>query len=184
MSESPSPVSAPVSVKGKLRWRRWGLELGIFLLALLAIQLWQTRQVPEGEAPGFSAQLVDGNSVSLAEWRSRHPGRPVALYFWADWCPVCKAQEGSIESLRQDWPVLTVAMQSGTGPQVAEVLQARGLAWPTVLDEEGRLARMYGLHGVPALVVVDGAGQLSSVAVGYTTPWGMRLRLWWAAWNS
>lgn len=181
----PDPASPPPpAVSRKPRWRRWGLEIGIFLLALLAIQLWQTRQVPAGPAPAFTARLADGSAISLSDWRERHPGQPVALYFWADWCPICTAQQGSIEALRQDWPVLTVAMQSGNEGQVAKLLLERGLAWPTVVDERGELARAYGLQGVPALIVVDEWGQLRSAAVGYTTAWGMRLRLWWAGFSA
>ena len=181
MNPSPSSPDPAPAAAGKPRWRRWIVEISLFLLALLAIQLWQTRQVPEGLAPAFTARLADGSAISLEAWRQRHPGRPVALYFWAGWCPVCTAQQGSIESLRQDWPVLTVAMQSGDAGQVAALLRQRGLDWPTVVDERGELARAYGLQGVPALVVVDGQGRLRAAAVGYTPAWSMGLRLWWAA---
>lgn len=175
------PVTESAAIAPKLRrWRRWGVEIGIFLLAFLAIQFWQTRDVPSGPAPAFVARMADGSDISLVTWRERHPGQPVALYFWADWCPVCKAQEGSVDSLQRDWPVLSVAMQSGNEAQVAGQLKQRQLAWPTVVDEQGELSQAYGLQGVPALVVIDPQGQLSSVAVGYTTPWSMRLRLWWA----
>ncbi|WP_303786051.1 redoxin domain-containing protein [Azovibrio restrictus] len=180
MSPSPSPSDPATVAASKPRWRRWIVEIALFLLALLAIQFWQTRLVPEGPAPAFTARLVDGSTITLDAWLGRHPGQPVALYFWADWCPVCKVQEGSIESLRQDWPVLTVAMQSGNAEQVAQLLRQRHLAWPTALDERGELARAYGLQGVPALIVVDARGRLRSAAVGYSTAWGMRLRLWWA----
>jgi hypothetical protein len=71
-------------------------------------------------------------------------------------------------------------MQSGSPTEVARVLRTRGLDWPTLIDANGAIAARYGLHGVPALVVVDSAGDLRSVAVGYTTTVGMRLRLWLA----
>ncbi len=151
------------------------------VLVLLAVQVWQVRDVPDGLAPSFAAPMADGRWTSLADWRAAHPGRAVAVYFWADWCPICKAQEGNVEALRADWPVLTVAMQSGSAANVAGVLRQRGLDWPAVIDADGTIAARYGLHGVPALVVVDSAGGLRSTAVGYTTTAGMRLRLWWAS---
>jgi hypothetical protein len=64
---------------------------------------------------------------------------------------------------------------------VAKVLRERGLDWATAIDADGGIAARYGLHGVPALVVVDGRGEIRSVMVGYTTTLGMRLRLWWAS---
>jgi thiol-disulfide isomerase/thioredoxin len=151
------------------------------VLVLLAFQWWQARDVPHGPAPAFTARLADGGTTSVAEFRAAHPGKAVAIYFWADWCPICRMQQGSVEALRGDWPVLTVAMQSGDATAVARVLRERGLDWPTAIDQDGRIAARYGLHGVPAFVVVDGQGELRSVTVGYTTMLGMRLRLWWAA---
>jgi thiol-disulfide isomerase/thioredoxin len=152
----------------------------LFLLVLTAIQWWQTRDVPAGAAPAFEAAFADGSHSDLAAWRAAHPGQVTGLYFWAEWCPICKAQQGSIDALRADWPVLTVAMQSGDAGAVSKSLRDRGLAWPTALDNDGRIAARYGLHGVPALVVIDADGRLRSIAVGYTTEIGMRLRMWWA----
>ena len=68
----------------------------------------------------------------------------------------------------------------GDAADVAKVLAERGLAWPTVVDEDGAITARYGLAGVPALAVVGAVGQLRAVAVGYTTALGMHLRLWWA----
>jgi thiol-disulfide isomerase/thioredoxin len=162
------------------RWTRWVAEIGLVVSVLFAVQWWQARDVPSGPAPAFAAPMADGRSGSLAGWRAAHPDKTVALYFWADWCPICKAQEGSVDALRADFPVLTVAMQSGNAAAVAKVLRERGLDWPTAIDADGSIAARFGLHGVPALVVVDGRGAIRSVMVGYTTELGMRLRLWWA----
>ena len=178
----PLPAEPPAEppVSRARRWRRYALEAAIFVAVVVAIQAWQSRDVPAGPAPVFAATLADGSAGGLAAWRAAHPGKVIALYFWADWCPICSAQQGSIESLRQDWPVFTVAMQSGAPPAVAQVLAARGLVWPTAVDSDGRIAASYGLRGVPALVVIGPGGDIRSVAVGYTTEIGMRLRLWWA----
>ena len=123
---------------------------------------------------------ADGRALSLAEWRAAHPGQAVGVYFWAEWCPICTAQEGTIDGVQADYPVLTVAMQSGDAAAVNKVLAERGLDWTTAIDADGRIAQTYGLRGVPAFVIVDPAGQIRSVSLGYTTGWGLRTRLWWA----
>lgn len=181
-SPGPAPTApqSPQPPPPRRRWTRWLAEIGVFVLVLAAVQWWQTRDVPGGPAPDFDAVFADGARGSLAAWRAAHPGQVTALYFWAEWCPICKAQEGSVEALRADWPVLTVAMQSGDPAAVSQILKQRSLAWTTAVDPDGAIAARYGLRGVPALVVIDRAGELSAVAVGYTTGWGMRLRLWWA----
>ena len=161
-------------------WLRYVLE-GLLLLGLiLLIHLWQTRHVPSGLAPEFSGQLTHGESISLASFRTAHPGEPVALHFWAEWCPICRAEESNIDTLLKDTPVLTVAMQSGNAATVKQVLQSRQLQWPTLVDESGALSARYGVMSVPAFIVIDAKGILRFAEPGYITTVGMRLRLWWA----
>ena len=166
------------------RWRRWAVEIGIFVAVFFAIQAWMARDVPAGPAPDFATVAADGRALSLAEWRSAHLGQAVGVYFWADWCPICTAQQGTIDGVQSDYPVLTVAMQSGGAAAVKSVLAERGLDWTTAIDADGRIAQSYGLRGVPAFVIVDPAGQIRSVSLGYTTGWGLRARLWWAGLSS
>ena len=66
-----------------------------------------------------------------------------------------------------------------TGLQDDDVIAA-GKERKAVVDEDGAISTRYGLAGVPALAVIDAEGRLRSVAVGYTTTFGMHLRLWWA----
>ena len=176
--EPPEPVPRPP------RWRRWAVEIAIFVGIFFAIQAWMARDVPGGAAPAFAAPGTDGSELSLAAWRAAHPGKSVGVYFWADWCPICTAQQGTIDAVQADYPVLTVAMQSGDAAAVAGVLAERGLDWATAIDSDGGIARGYGLRGVPAFVTVDPAGEIRSVSLGYTTGWGLRVRLWWAGLSS
>ncbi|QHE85724.1 redoxin domain-containing protein [Hydrogenophaga sp. BPS33] len=168
------------------RWKSHLLSLGLLLAVLLGVQAWQTRDVPSGSAPDFTATVVqpDGSfgQTTLSQWRAQHPGQPVALHVWAEWCPICRAEEGSVTRLSRDWPVLTIAMQSGRAEQVAGVLAQRQLPWATAIDPRGATARQLGFKAVPAFVVVDAQGDLRGATVGYTTEIGMRLRLWWARW--
>ena len=173
------PAGAP-AVRKPPRWRRWAVDLALFAGIFLAIQAWMARDVPAGPAPDFATVGADGRPLSLAAWRAAHPGEAVGVYFWAEWCPICTAQQGTIDGVQADHPVLTVAMQSGDAAAVAKVLAARGLGWTTAIDADGSIAQTYGLRGVPAFVVVDAAGAIRSVSLGYTTGWGLRARLWWA----
>lgn len=163
------------------KWRRWLLEIVLFAGMFIAIQAWQQRDVPRGPAPVTAGTLADGQVFDLSAWRQRHPDTPVALHFWAEWCPICSTEEGSITAVAGDWPVMTVAMQSGTADQVRQHLRDKGLAWPALVDADGRIAAAYGLKGVPAFVVIGRDGAIRSVSTGYTSELGMRARLWWAA---
>ena len=165
------------------RWKRYLGTLAMGVAVFAAVQAWQTRKVPSGPAPDFPITVVraDGStsSTTLAEWRATYPGQAVALHFWAEWCPICKLEEGSITRLSLDWPVMTVAMQSGEAAKVTQILRQRALPWPAAIDARNDITSAHGFGAVPAFVVVDAAGQLRAPTVGYTTETGMRLRLWW-----
>jgi thiol-disulfide isomerase/thioredoxin len=185
-------VSLPQCLAARLRtgaqawlrnWRSHALTLLLFVAVVWGVNAWQTRNLPTGAAPAFSAPLAGapaGTLIALDAWRAQHPGQAVALHFWADWCPICKLEEGSITAVQQDWPVLAVAMRSGAPGHVAGVLRQRGLPWASVTDPDGRIAADYGLQAVPAFIVLDAEGHIRHAAVGYTTEAGMRLRLWLA----
>lgn len=182
-ADQASPVSSSPTSARK-RKRLWLRELAVLVVALLAIQWWQSWNVPAGSAPAFEAMSADGRGGSLAAFRAAHSGQPVVVYFWADWCSICKAQQGVVDALRADVPVLTVAMQSGDAAAVAKVLRERGLTWPTLVDPDGAITVSYGLRGVPAMVVIGEDGRIRSSSIGYTTELGMRLRLWWTRWSA
>lgn len=181
---APQTAPAPTPASWRQRLRSWLPQLGLALALLLSFHWWQTRHVPSGPAPDFTAPAVSVQpdaQLSLAQWRAAHPGQPVALHFWAEWCGICRLEEGNVSRVAADWPVLTVAMRSGPVPQVRQTLSQRGLNWPTVVDTDAQIARHYGLRAVPALVVITPDGRIASASVGYTSTWGMRLRLWWAS---
>ncbi|HMZ84263.1 MAG TPA: redoxin domain-containing protein, partial [Rhodocyclaceae bacterium] len=136
MADQSSSTEPAARRARRPRWQRYALEAGLFLLVFGAVQAWHARDVPRGPAPAFAATLAGGGQTSLADWRAAHPGRAVAVYFWADWCPICRAQQGSIDDLGRDWPVLTVAMQSGDGAAVSRVLRERGLNWAAAVDAD------------------------------------------------
>ncbi len=161
-------------------WRQHLITLLLAVLVVVGVDAWRTRDLPTGPAPDAAITLADGTATTLAQWRALHPGKAVALHFWADWCPVCKIEEPSVAQLSADWPVLGIAMQSGPVARVAQVQRQRGMPWPSAVDPQAELSRAWGVRSVPALVVVDAQGHVRFATAGYTSGWGMRWRLWWA----
>lgn len=180
----PDPTNPPATLKPP-RWRRWLVEglllLGIAIAINVAVQLWQGRATPRGPAPQFAGQRLDGTPFDLAAWRAQHPGRAVLLYFWADWCAICQTTAGNVTVLAKDWPVTSIAIQSGPAGQVARIMAEAGYNWPTLPDPKAAIHRQYGLPGVPAFIVINPAGEVAFVTLGYTSELALRLRLWWAS---
>lgn len=175
MTDTPPPA------KKAPRWRRWLIEALIFVAVVAAFQAWQTRNAPRGPAPHFAGQLVDGRPFDLTAWRAAHPGQAGLIYFWAEWCAICKTTAGTVSRLDEDWPVISVAMQSGPTDKVAATMRQRDYAWDTLADPMAAIFLQYGSRVVPTFVIVDPAGDIRSVTVGYTSEPGLRLRLWWAS---
>jgi thiol-disulfide isomerase/thioredoxin len=158
------------------RWLRRAGEVVLLLALILAVRAWQQSGVASGPAPALTGTLLDGKPATLKAFA----GRPVLVHFWATWCPICRAEQGSIDDLARRIPVITVAMQSGERNAVAEYLRKEALSFPVLNDPDAAIARQWGVRAVPASFIVDGAGQIRYVEVGYTTGVGLRLR-WWLA---
>lgn len=156
------------------KWGRRLLELLVFLGLFLAVRAYLLRGTVEGPAPAIAAVELDGRPVSL---QALH-GKPVLLHFWATWCPICNLELGSIEALSRDYTVVTVAMQSGDADKVRAFMKEKGVDFPVIVDADGRIARRYGVRGVPASFFIDPSGRIRTAEIGYTSEWGMRLRLW------
>jgi thiol-disulfide isomerase/thioredoxin len=155
---------------------RRAAEALVVLLLILGIRAWQQSGIASGPAPALAGVQLDGKPVALAAFA----GRPVLVHFWATWCPICSAEQGSIDALARDTPVITVAMQSGERDAVVQHMRKEALSFPVLNDPDGVIAAQWGVRAVPASFIVDGAGQIRFVEVGYTTGIGLRLRLWLA----
>lgn len=182
-----SPPSLPrlarirAYLSDRSRWKRWALEFLLVVAVFAGVGYWRAADLPAGPAPLLAGQLADGRAADLAEVVKAAGGRPVLVSFWATWCPICKAEEGNIDAVARDWPVLTVAMQSGERMTVAKHLHERGLRFPALIDASGSLAGEWKVRGVPTHFIVDGRGVIRYQSVGYATEWGLRARLWWIA---
>ncbi len=163
--------------KKKRRWLRFLFEILIIVAVVFGVRAWQQKDMVSGVAPPFQSVLLDGKTVNLEDYR----GKPLLLHFWAEWCPFCKLEEGTITDLTQDYQVLTVAYQSGDKAEVIKHMQKQGIQnWPTIVDADSRLADSYGVKGVPTSLIIDGKGNIRFSEVGLTSSWGLRSRLWWA----
>ncbi len=172
-SDTPSP---PPKTTASRRWLRRAAEVALVLVVILGVRAYQQRDIVTGPAPALAGVLLDGRPFTLAPMA----GQTQLVHFWASWCPICRVEQGSIAALARDYPTVTVAMQSGGDDEVARYMQKEALSFPVLNDPEGVLAAQWGVRGVPASFIVDQAGGIRFVEVGYTTEIGLRLRLWLA----
>jgi len=159
-------------------WVQNLLWLFLFVVVYVSIRTWQNQYSPKGEAPAISSTVtVSGKPIDLASYR----GKPLMLYFWATWCKICEAEQGSIRAISQDYPVLAVAWKSGSAAQVGAYMKQHNLNMPTIVDDSGEIGKLYGVRGTPKAYYIDGKGIIRSIDGGYGTELGMRIRLWFAS---
>ena len=176
-----STPAAATEPRPRRRWLRWVIDIAVVLAIVVGIQAWRTRDVPkEMPVPDFSFVGANGEWSSFSSWRADQPASAAALYFWAEWCPICGAIEGSIDAIAEDWPVLSIAMQSGPPAAVTRVMNERDLQWQTAVDADGRLAQSFGIRGVPTVLIIDRDDRIRFAEIGISSGPGLRLRLWWA----
>ena len=154
-------------------------EVAILLLMVMtvsvAVNLYKTWNVQRGPAPELLYASIDGKPVM-----AQPADEPMLVHFWATWCPVCSLEHGSIESISKDYPVVTVAMQSGNEEEIKQFMKNEGLSFTVISDEFGEISKQWSVRGVPASFIIAPDGNIRFVEVGYTSEIGLRARLWWA----
>lgn len=147
----------------------------IVLLVFFSVRYWKSLDNIEGQAPIIRATTLSGDEFDL----KKHKNTPLLVHFWATWCPVCEMENSNIESVSEDYRVITVASWSESAKEVSGYLRNQALDIPVITDEDGEWAKLYGVKAVPTSFFIDADGAIRFIETGYTTELGLRLRLWW-----
>jgi peroxiredoxin len=122
---------------------------------------------PGQRALSFTLQDVDGNAVSLEEYR----GQVVLLNFWATWCGPCRLEmptfQQRYEALREDGFTVLAVNYDESEEQVRAFREELGLIFPLLLDPGGEVQRQYRIRGYPTSVLIDRAGGVHQIHVGF-----------------
>ncbi len=166
-------ISSDSSCRGKLG-RNWVrvptllLILAVGVTACTGGSSGTSRGVGEGNlARDFTLRTLDGTEVSLSDYR----GNVVLINFWATWCPPCTAEIPDLEAAyreRQDEGFVVLGVnEEESREQVEPFVIALNMTYPVLLDESGRVLRLYRGVGLPMSVIVDQEGVIRARHVGY-----------------
>ena len=118
-------------------------------------------------APTFQTVALDGTPV---QFPAAFVGKPLVIRFWADWCQYCEGEMKAIESVYQrhrNEGIQVLAINAGQDkPAVAAFIGKIGVTYPALLDEQSKIARAYGVVGLPTTYFVDGRGIVRGKVVG------------------
>lgn len=118
-------------------------------------------------APAFQTFAADGTPIHFP---AAFAGKPLVIRFWADWCKYCEGEMKAIESVYQrhrDQGLQVLAVNAGQEqPTVAAFMKKIGVSYPALLDEQSKIARSYGVVGLPTTYFVDARGIVRGKIVG------------------
>jgi len=121
--------------------------------------------------PEFRLAGLAGGEVAFP---AQTTGQVVAIRFWADWCPFCESEMTQLEPVYRkyrDQGLRLLAVNVRQDADTARRFVARlGISYETLLDGDGRVARTYGVLGLPTTFFVDRTGRLKGKIIGESTP--------------
>lgn len=117
-------------------------------------------------APDFTLQSLDGQSISLADYRGE---KPVVLDFWASWCPNCRRDMPKLNTWYQEHgdevEVIGINLQESVSAAQGYVDQA-GIVFPIVMDPTGQASRAYGVRYTNYHVLINKDGSVAKLVPG------------------
>jgi thiol-disulfide isomerase/thioredoxin len=123
---------------------------------------------PPVAAPDFTLPDLDEETHKLSDYR----GKVVMLNFWATWCPPCRREIPSMESIYHDlgksgFVVLAVNEFEDPDHVFAYMGQLSVLPnFPVLLDTDSKVSQDYKVKGLPTTVLIDKQGRIVYRAVG------------------
>ena len=124
---------------------------------------------------------LDLNKKPLSLNYSLVKDKPVLVHFWAIWCPICRIEAQNIQTIAENFEVITIAVKSGSDKDIQEYLKSNNLDFKFINDNDGYLAQKFGISVYPTTIVYDKEKNVVFSDVGYTSTWGLWLRMWWAS---
>jgi peroxiredoxin len=128
------------------------------------------------KAPGFKLQSTSGQYMTLDQLRQdplrKGATRPIMLVFWATWCPHCRAETGTLQTLQnkykaQGFEVVSVALDAGGVKDVAPFMKEHNLTYTALVDPDNKVAGpLYGVRGVPQSFLLDKNGVIRKTYYG------------------
>lgn len=131
-----------------------------------------TPPLTKGEpTPPFALITLSHRTITLP---TDLRGQVVAIRFWADWCPFCKGEMRALEPVylaHRDQGLRLLAINVRQDRETAAAFVAPlGITYEVLLDEDGAVARAYGVTGLPTTFILDREGRLAARILGESTP--------------
>ena len=114
-------------------------------------------------APAFDLPALDGQRVSLADYRGK---KKLVVSFWASWCGPCKMEMPVLREFYQrqrknadKFELLAISIDDERAPAERFASEMK-LPFPVLLDLHSQAANAYGVESIPSLFIIDEKGEV------------------------
>jgi peroxiredoxin len=118
-------------------------------------------------APDFTLKDVQGKTFHLSAQR----GKPVLIFFGTTWCPGCRSEIPTYRKVNETYSprglqVIYINIME-PAKKVMRFVQSYSISYRTLMDENGEVANLYNVIGVPTIMLVDKDGYI--IKVGHSS---------------
>ncbi len=120
------------------------------------------------KAANFTLESLSGDKVTLSALR----GKVVLLNIWATWCPPCREEMPSLETLYDEFKndknfvVLAVSQDTKGRAAVLPYIRKHGYHFEVLLDPKNKVGEAYNVSGVPETFIIDRDGRIVAHHMG------------------
>lgn len=149
------------------RWLRLAIVVGIGALVVVLVLAFRMdpRDIRSGTvgkpAAAFALAKLDGSGTLEVK-----PGGGITVVnFFASWCIPCKQENPALvrvyERYRSSDVTFVGVLYQDSLEAGRQYVRDNGVVWPTVNDEQGRVAFAYGVRGIPETFFVGRDGVIA-----------------------
>ena len=118
------------------------------------------------------------NSIKLNDKNIQLPkDKPIMIHFWATWCPTCKLEASNIEYISQKYNVITIAVNSDN---IEKYMKKNNLTFKVINDKDSKLSKLFNISAYPTTFIYNKNKNLIFNEVGYTSLFGLWIRMFLA----
>jgi thiol-disulfide isomerase/thioredoxin len=137
-----------------------GRTVAIMMFCLVGGTIAFALDVEPWPAPDFSVTDLEGNTVSLSDFR----GSVVIVHFWATWCTSCRNEMPLLEDFSRTYEPRSVYVLAVTSERdeerVRDFFDCLIPYYKVLLDKTSQIRQAYGIRGLPVTLVVDRSGRV------------------------